>query len=67
MKITTTIIIILSFVLIVFNITKLNFNEPLKGESIKALITILAGFCAIFLMLILRISKSIEQKMKHKK
>ncbi|WP_100610582.1 hypothetical protein [Confluentibacter lentus] len=64
MKIITIIISLLAFVLIVFNFTKVDFNAPFEGESITALITILAGFCAIFLMLILRISKRIEDKVK---
>jgi uncharacterized integral membrane protein len=64
MKIATLVISLLAFILIVFNFTKVDFNAPLEGESIKALITILAGFCAILLMLILRISKRIEEKVK---
>jgi len=64
MKIITIIISLLAFILIVFNFTKVDFNAPFEGESITALITILAGFCAIFLMLILRISKRIEEKAK---
>ncbi|MGE5944945.1 MAG: hypothetical protein ACM31G_11465 [Flavobacteriales bacterium] len=64
MKILTLIISILAFALIIFNFTKVDFNAPFEGESITALITILAGFCAIFLMLILRISKRIEEKVK---
>ncbi len=57
----------MAFVLILFNFTKVDFNTPFEGESITALITILAGFCAIFLMLILRISKRIEEKVKQRR
>jgi len=64
MKVLTLIISILAFLLILFNFTKVNYSSPLEGDSITALITILAGFCAIFLMLILRISKRIEEKVK---
>ncbi|PKQ44967.1 hypothetical protein [Confluentibacter flavum] len=67
MKIITIIISLLAFVLIVFNFTKVDFNAPLEGESVTALITILAGVCAIFLMLILRISKQIEEKVKQRR
>lgn len=67
MKILTLIISLLAFILIVFNFTKVDFNAPLEGESITALITILAGFCSIFLMLILRISKRIEEKVKQRR
>ena len=64
MKIITIVISLIAFALIVFNFTKVDFNAPFEGESITALITILAGFCAIFLMLILRVSKRIEEKVK---
>jgi uncharacterized membrane protein YuzA (DUF378 family) len=67
MKILTTIISIAALMLIIFNFTKVDFNKPFQGESMTALITILAGLCAIFLMLILRISKQIEQKTKQQK
>lgn len=67
MKIITIIISLLAFVLIVFNFTRVDFNVPFEGESMTALITILAGFCAIFLMLILRISKRIEEKVKQRR
>ncbi|WP_100613939.1 hypothetical protein [Confluentibacter citreus] len=67
MKIITIVISLLAFVLIVFNFTKVDFNAPLEGESVTALITILAGVCAIFLMLILRISKRIEEKVKERR
>ena len=67
MKIITIVISLLAFILIVFNFTKVDFNAPLEGESITALITILAGFCAIILTLILRISKRIEEKAKQRR
>lgn len=67
MKILTIIISLLALGLIAFNFTKVDFNAPLEGESITALITILAGFCAIFLMGILRISKRIEEKVKQRR
>lgn len=64
MKITTLIISLIALALIGFNVTKINFESPFTGESITALITILAGLCAIAMMLILRISKRIEEKTK---
>jgi len=66
MKILSIIISVLALGLIIFNFTKVDLEAPLQGESITALITILAGFCCIFLMLILRISKQIEQKTKQR-
>lgn len=67
MKIITIIISLLAFALIVFNFTKVDFKAPFEGESVTALITILAGFCAILLMFILRISKRIEEKVKQRR
>jgi len=67
MKILTIIISLFALVLIAFNFTKVDFNAPLEGESVTALITILCGFCAIFLMLILRVSKRIEEKTKQRR
>ncbi|MFI0428705.1 hypothetical protein [Mariniflexile sp. HMF6888] len=64
MKILTVIISVAALALIVFNFTKVNFEAPFEGESIIALITILAALCAIVMMLILRVSKRIEEKVK---
>jgi uncharacterized integral membrane protein len=66
MKYVAYLIIILAFVLGVFNATKLDFNALFEGESIVGLITILASLCAIVLMLILLTSKRIEEKVKSK-
>ena len=60
----TTIISIIAFILIIFNATKIDFNTPFEGQSIIALITIAGSFCAIFLLQILRISKTIQKKTK---
>lgn len=64
MKILTIVISILAFGLIIFNFTKVDFEAPFKGESMIALITIVASLCVILMMLILRTSKRIEQKAK---
>lgn len=66
MKIATIILSIIAIALIVFNLTKINMNAPFEGESVIALITMLAALCALILLQILRISKRIEQKVKHK-
>ncbi|MFP4844278.1 hypothetical protein [Winogradskyella sp. PE311] len=60
MKIFTITSSIIAIILIVFNATKLNFEALFKGESYTAVITIIAAFCAIILLQILRISKKIE-------
>ncbi|KJD31749.1 hypothetical protein PK35_13440 [Tamlana nanhaiensis] len=67
MKIFTYVISILALGLVIFNITKVDVDAPFTGESMIALITIVAGLCAILLMTILRISKQIEKKVKEKK
>ncbi|WP_452224000.1 hypothetical protein [Lacinutrix chionoecetis] len=64
MKIFTLVLTIIAFGLIVFNATKINFNALFEGESMVALITIIASLCAILLLQILRISKKIEEKSK---
>jgi hypothetical protein len=64
MKIFSYVIIAISLALIIFNFTKVDFSNPFEGKSTIALIGVVSGFCAIFLMLIFRISKSIEEKSK---
>ncbi len=67
MKYISIVIIIIAIALGIFNFTKVDFNNPFIGESSVALITILASLCAIVLMLILRTSKRIEEKVKGKR
>jgi hypothetical protein len=50
--------------LVVFNITKLDFENLLIGDSAVAFICTLAGFCAMLLLTILLISKRIEAQSK---
>ena len=52
--------------LIIFNATKLDFNALNEGESYTAILTIIAGLCAIILLQILRISKKIETLSKQR-
>lgn len=51
----------------IFNATKINLSNPFEGDSLVGLITVLASLCAIALMLILLVSKRIEQKVKERK
>lgn len=67
MKIFTIILSILALGLMIFNFTQVNFDAPFKGDSIIAIITILASLCVIVMMAILRTSKKIEQKVKERK
>jgi len=65
MKIFTTILIVLAIALIVFNITLLDFDNLLQGDSLVGLIGVVASFCAVFIILIFRMSKAIEEKTKN--
>ena len=65
MKIFTNILIFAALALIIFNITLLDFNSPLEGNSMVALIGILASFCAVFILLIFKLSKRVEEKLKN--
>lgn len=67
MKILTLFLSILALGLIVFNATKLNINSLFQGESMVAIIVIMASLCAIILLQILRTSKRIEELSKEKR
>ncbi|OBX26387.1 hypothetical protein LX77_01321 [Gelidibacter algens] len=67
MKVATIILSVIALGLIVFNVTKLDFNALLEGENVVALITIFTSLCAIVLLQILRISKRIEKLSKEKR
>lgn len=64
MKIFSYIIIAIAIALIGFNLTKVNFSKPFEGDSTIALIGVIAGLCAIVLLLIFKASKAIEEKTK---
>ncbi len=57
-------LIITALGLIVYNITFLDVNNLFEGDSLVALIGILASACAIVLLLILKTAKAIEKKTK---
>lgn len=67
MKYFILILMLLASVFLIFNVTQVDFNTPFEGESMVAIITVLASLCAIILLLILRTSKQIEQKVKERK
>jgi hypothetical protein len=66
MKLFTNILVVLAIALILFNISLLDFSHPFEGNSMIAFIGIAASFCAVLILLIFRMSKSIEDKMKDK-
>jgi hypothetical protein len=65
MKIFTTILMVIAFGLIVFNVTLIDLDKPFEGNSMAALIGIVASFCAICILLIFRMSKKIEEKLNN--
>jgi uncharacterized membrane protein len=66
MKIFTNILVVLAIGLIIFNVSLLDFNNPFEGNSMIAFIGIAASICAVLILLIFRMSKSIEEKMNGK-
>ena len=64
MKLFTSILLVLAFGLIIFNLTQLDYGYLFAQESMIALIGIVAAFCAILILLIFRMSKTIEDKLK---
>ncbi len=65
MKIFTTILIVIAIGLVIFNLTMFDFKKPFEGNSMIALIGVVASFCAVFILLIFKMSKKIEQKLKN--
>jgi predicted membrane protein len=66
MKALTYILSIIAAGLVIFNLTQIDYSNPLQGDSIVALITVITGLCAILLLTILRVSKKIEKLQKIK-
>lgn len=58
------ILILLALGLVAYNLTLVDFNNPLQGDSTIALIGIVASLCAIILLLIFTTSKKIDKKLK---
>ncbi|WP_456868151.1 hypothetical protein [Galbibacter sp. BG1] len=66
MKALTIILILVAVAMIGFNVTMLDLNNPFAGDSLIAVIGIIAAFCAILLLMIFYQSKKIQQKVKEK-
>ncbi len=64
MKRITIVLIALAICLVGYNVTKLDFEAPLAGESIIAVICIAASLCAILILIIFNMSKKIQKKVK---
>ncbi|MGB6152377.1 MAG: hypothetical protein WBG48_10320 [Pricia sp.] len=65
-KTLTIILIVLALALAAFNVTNIDFEAPFEGDSVIALIGILAPLCAIVLLLIFRTSKKIQERIDPK-
>jgi hypothetical protein len=65
MKIFTYILFFIAIALIIVNVFLLDFNKPFEGDSMIALIGIVASFCAVLILLIFRMSKKIEEKLNN--
>jgi hypothetical protein len=63
-RVLSIVLIILALALITYNVTLINFENPLEGNSIIAIIGIMASLCAIVLILIYNTSKKVQKKMK---
>ena len=61
-RILSIILITLAIALIAYNVTLINFENPLEGDSIIAIIGIVASLCALVLLLIFIASKKIQKK-----
>jgi len=66
MRLLTYLLSVLAIVIIVFNISKINFSAPFENESYTAIISALAGGCAILILTILRVVKKIDRTVKEK-
>lgn len=64
MKIFTAILIVLALGLTIFNLTRVDFQKPFEGDSMPALIGTAGSLCAILILVIFRMSKKIEEKLK---
>ncbi|MHC5308587.1 hypothetical protein ACYSNM_00590 [Myroides sp. LJL116] len=64
MKIFSYIAGIVILALIVFNVTMLDFNNLFQGDSLVALIGIVALLCGICILLIFKTAKLIDSKVK---
>ncbi|UGS23894.1 hypothetical protein [Flavobacterium channae] len=65
MKIFTYVAVAISLALIVFNLFQIDYSNPFEGQSTVAIIGVVSGICAILLLVLLRLSKMIEEKTKN--
>ncbi len=63
-KILLTVLILMALGLAAYNVTLVDFKDPLEGDSLIALIGIAAALCAIVLLLIYHTSRKIQKKIE---
>ena len=56
------ILMVLSLGMLIFNVTQVNWEDPLSDKSSIAVIWIMAALCAFLLILLFMISKKISKK-----
>ncbi|MFS4466418.1 hypothetical protein [Maribacter sp. 2210JD10-5] len=56
------ILMVLALALITYNVTLIDFADPFQGDSIIAMIGIMASLCAVVLLLIFIASKKVQKK-----
>ena len=64
MKVALPIFMILALGMCIFNLTQMDWSNPLEGNSIIALIGAMASASAFLLILILILSKKVQKKLK---
>ena len=64
MKIALPIFMILALGMCIFNLTQMDWSNPLEGNSSIALIGAMASASAFLLILILILSKKVQKKLK---
>tara|TARA_B100001113_G_C20986680_1_gene568586 strand:+ start:727 stop:924 length:198 start_codon:yes stop_codon:yes gene_type:complete len=62
MKLLIKILLVISILMIGFNVFQINWNTPNWNENTIALIGIISASCALFLILILIVSNKISKK-----
>ena len=67
MKIIRLLLTVIALGLIGYNSTEIDLDNPFEGQSLVALITIVACLCSILLLSILAVSKKIEKTINSKK
>jgi hypothetical protein len=64
MKVALPILMILALGMCIFNLTQMDWSNPLEGNSSIALIGAMASASAFLLILILILSKKVQKKLK---